>query len=100
MQNQSATWQDLMHSRMRSLKERNFVTTFILQYFSNFFFFYSFLELNNYNGYVCAIYNYCFTAYLQPSQGKINFSPSNKKGKGKINFFLKKIMKQKINAKE
>ena len=26
--------------------------------------FYSFLELNNYNGYVCAIYNYCCTSYL------------------------------------
>ena len=36
---------------------------------------YSFLELNNYNGYMCAIYNCCFTTYLQPSQGKINFSP-------------------------
>ena len=56
--------QDLMHSRMTSLREKHFVTTFILQYSSKFYFFYSFLELNNYNGYVCAIYNCCFTAYL------------------------------------
>ena len=55
--------QDLMHFRMTSLRERHFVTTFILQYSSKFFF-YSFLELNNCNGYVCAIYNCCFTAYL------------------------------------
>ena len=85
MQNQSATWQDLMHSHMRSLKERHFVTNFILQYSSKKKKNYSFLELNNYNGYVCAIYNYCFTAYLKPSQGK--------------NFFFK-IIKPKINAKE
>ena len=39
MQNQSATWQDFMHSRMRSLRERHFVATFILQYSSNFFIF-------------------------------------------------------------
>ena len=38
----------------------NFYSTIFLQIF----FFYSFLELNNYNGYVYAIYNYCFTAYL------------------------------------
>ena len=28
------------------------------------FLFYSFIELNNYNGYVRAIYNCCFIAYL------------------------------------
>ena len=42
--------------------------TFCNKFYSTLFlqknFFYSFLELNNYNGCVCAIYNYCFTTYL------------------------------------
>ena len=86
MQNQSAIWQDFMHSRMRSLRERHFVTTFILQYSSKQTFFYSFLELNNYNGYVCVIYNCYFTAYIY-SLLKVRFKKK------------KKIMKPKINAK-
>ena len=47
---------------------------------------------------MCAIYNYCFTAYLQPSQGKIHFSPKKKKKKkkkGKIIFFLNHETKNK-----
>ena len=60
----------------------NFYSTIFLQKI----FFYSFLKLNNYNGYVCTIYKCCFIAYLKPSQGKFKF--------------LKKIMKPKINAKE
>ena len=77
MQNQNATWQDLMHSRMRSLRERHFVTNFILQYSSKQTFFYSFLELNNYNGYVCAIYNCYFTAYIY-SLLKVRFKKKKK----------------------
>ena len=57
----------------------NFYSTIFLQIF----FFYSFLELNNYNGYVCTIYKCCFTAYLKPSQGKRFF------------FLKKKIIKKK-----
>ena len=54
------------HALSHEVSERetfcnNFYSTIFLQIC---FFFYSFLELNNYNGYVCAIYNCCFIAYL------------------------------------
>ena len=73
-----------MHSHMRSLRERHFVRTFILQYSSKKKkMFYSFLELNNYNGYVYTIYNCCFTAYLKPSQDKFFFLNHETKNKCK-----------------
>ena len=60
------------HTLSHEVSERE---TFCNNFYSTIFlpknFFYSFLELNNYNGYVCAIYNCCFTTYLKPSQGKI-----------------------------
>ena len=61
------------HALSHEVSERetfcnNFYFTIFLQFF---FFYYSFLELNNYNDYVCAIYNCCFAAYLKPFQAKI-----------------------------
>ena len=100
MQNSSGTGP---HALPHNVSEREtFCNNFYSTIFLQIFFFYSFLELNNYNGYVYAIYNYCFTAYLQPSQDKINFSPSKKRKKEKkkvrlIFFFLNH---EKKNAKE
>ena len=71
-----------------SKREIHFVTTFILQYSSKKSFFYSFLELNNYNGYVCAIHNCCFTVLLHIYsflKVRLIFHP---KKKGKIFFFF------------
>ena len=51
------------HTLSHKVSERDICNNFYSTIFLNFFF-YSFLELNNCNGYVCAIYNCCFTAYL------------------------------------
>ena len=76
-----------LHALSHEVSERE---TFCNKFYSTIFlqtnFFYSFLELNNYNGYVCAIYNCCFTAYIY-SLLKARFKKK------------KKIMKPKINAK-
>ena len=63
------------HALSHEVSERE---TFCKKFYSTIFLqkkkmFYSFLELNNYNGYVYTIYNCCFTAYLKPSQDKIFF---------------------------
>ena len=62
------------HALSHEISERE---TFCINFYSTIFlqkkFFYSFLKLNNYNGYVCTIYKCCFIAYLKPSQGKFFF---------------------------
>ena len=45
-------------------KRETFCNNFYSTIFLLFFFFISSHELNNFNGYVCAIYNCCFTEYL------------------------------------
>ena len=74
------------HAHFHEVFEREtFCNKFYSTIFLHFFFFLLILEPNNYNGYVCTIYNCCFIAYLKPSLGKIK---------------KKKIIKPKRNAKE
>ena len=97
-----------MHSRMRSLRERHFVTTFILQYSSQKKKKYSFLELNNYSGsfkkiiiivVICVQFITIVSLHIYSLlKVRLIFHPKKDEKKKKVRLII--LMKQKINAKE